>query len=117
MATKAAAGPDHALRAEPARSGARRNRAGASVQRAGAAAPGRGRTPEPGPCLAGGDLAHAAAGRTNARQRQPMSNLVNRIDNFQRRHKFLGFPIAVVYKYFDDLAPALFFQLTMAMIM
>jgi len=27
---------------------------------------------------------------------------VNRVDNFQRKHKVLGLPLAVVYKYFDD---------------
>lgn len=30
------------------------------------------------------------------------SDLVNRADGFQRRHPVLGFPLAVVYKYFDD---------------
>lgn len=31
-----------------------------------------------------------------------MSSEINRLDRFQRRHKVLGFPIAVLYKYFDD---------------
>ncbi len=30
------------------------------------------------------------------------SDLVNRMDDFQRRHAVLGFPIAVLYKFFDD---------------
>jgi membrane protein len=29
-------------------------------------------------------------------------SLVDRIDAFQRRHKVVGFPIAVIYKFFDD---------------
>lgn len=28
--------------------------------------------------------------------------MVDRLDEFQRRHRFLGFPLAVVYKFFDD---------------
>ena len=32
---------------------------------------------------------------------------VGRIDAFQRKHAILGFPIAVVYKYFDDQGPYL----------
>lgn len=31
-----------------------------------------------------------------------MASVVNRMDNFQREHKFFGFPLAVIYKYFDD---------------
>lgn len=31
-----------------------------------------------------------------------MTSLVGKVDNFQRKHKVLGFPLAVVYKYFDD---------------
>lgn len=31
-----------------------------------------------------------------------MASTVSRIDDFQRKHKVLGFPLAVVYKYFDD---------------
>lgn len=31
-----------------------------------------------------------------------MTSVVNRVDNFQRNHRVLGFPLAVVYKYFDD---------------
>lgn len=27
---------------------------------------------------------------------------IERIDDYQRRHAFLGFPVAVIYKYFDD---------------
>lgn len=27
---------------------------------------------------------------------------IGRVDSFQRRHRVLGFPIAVIYKYFDD---------------
>ncbi len=29
------------------------------------------------------------------------------VDGFQRRHPVLGFPIAVIYKYFDDQGPYL----------
>lgn len=32
---------------------------------------------------------------------------IRRVDRFQRRHSILGFPIAVVYKYFDDQGPYL----------
>lgn len=32
---------------------------------------------------------------------------VDRIDNFQRRHPVIGFPLAVIYKYFDDQGPYL----------
>ncbi|MFT4299675.1 MAG: YihY/virulence factor BrkB family protein [Aeromicrobium sp.] len=32
---------------------------------------------------------------------------IGRLDAFQRRHRFLGLPIAVVYKYFDDQGPYL----------
>ena len=32
---------------------------------------------------------------------------VSRVDEFQRRHSVLGFPLAVVYKYFDDQGPYL----------
>lgn len=32
---------------------------------------------------------------------------VDRLDSFQRRHNWLGFPIAVLYKAFDDRAPYL----------
>src|SRR3954452_10610666 len=28
--------------------------------------------------------------------------MVDRLDDFQRRHRILGFPIGVVYKFFDD---------------
>ncbi|MEO6472692.1 MAG: YihY/virulence factor BrkB family protein [Aeromicrobium sp.] len=31
-----------------------------------------------------------------------MTSRISRIDDFQRRHKVLGFPLAVIYKYFDD---------------
>ncbi len=31
-----------------------------------------------------------------------MSRLVDRVDEFQRRHRVVGFPLAVVYKFFDD---------------
>ncbi|MFS0886567.1 YihY/virulence factor BrkB family protein [Aeromicrobium sp. 179-A 4D2 NHS] len=34
-------------------------------------------------------------------------NVVARIDRFQRRHPVVGFPIAVVYKFFDDQGPYL----------
>jgi membrane protein len=27
---------------------------------------------------------------------------VGRVDDFQRRHPVVGFPLAVVYKFFDD---------------
>ena len=29
-------------------------------------------------------------------------SVVDRIDEFQRRHPVVGFPLAVVYKFFDD---------------
>lgn len=32
---------------------------------------------------------------------------VSRVDGFQRRHPVVGFPLAVVYKYFDDQGPYL----------
>ncbi len=35
------------------------------------------------------------------------SDLVERVDRFQRRHAVVGFPLAVVYKYFDDHGPYL----------
>src|SRR3954453_13976488 len=28
--------------------------------------------------------------------------MVDRLDDFQRRHRIVGFPIGVVYKFFDD---------------
>ena len=31
-----------------------------------------------------------------------MPALVDRVDDFQRRHRVLGFPLAVLYKFFDD---------------
>ena len=31
-----------------------------------------------------------------------MPKLVDRVDDFQRRHRLVGFPLAVVYKFFDD---------------
>ena len=31
-----------------------------------------------------------------------MASFVRRVDDFQRKHKVLGFPLAVIYKYFDD---------------
>ena len=34
-------------------------------------------------------------------------NAVRRIDRFQRRHPVVGFPLAVIYKYFDDQGPFL----------
>lgn len=33
--------------------------------------------------------------------------LTGRVDSFQRRHPVVGFPLAVVYKYFDDQGPYL----------
>ena len=36
-----------------------------------------------------------------------MGDLVDRIDAVQRRHRVAGFPLAVVYKYFDDQGPYL----------
>lgn len=38
--------------------------------------------------------------------------VVDAIDEFQRRHRVLGFPLAVVYKYFDDQGPYLASALT-----
>jgi membrane protein len=29
-------------------------------------------------------------------------SLTERVDRFQRRHRWAGFPIAVLYKFFDD---------------
>ncbi len=37
---------------------------------------------------------------------------VSKVDGFQRRHSVLGFPLAVVYKYFDDQGPYLASALT-----
>ena len=37
----------------------------------------------------------------------PLSVLVRSVDRFQRRHPVVGFPLAVVYKYFDDQGPYL----------
>lgn len=34
-------------------------------------------------------------------------NTVRKVDRFQRRHPVVGFPLAVVYKYFDDQGPFL----------
>lgn len=34
-------------------------------------------------------------------------NVVGAIDSFQRKHPVIGFPIAVIYKYFDDQGPYL----------
>lgn len=34
-------------------------------------------------------------------------SFVDRLDRFQRRHPVLGFPIAVIYKFFDDQGPYL----------
>ena len=36
-----------------------------------------------------------------------MSNWVREVDRYQRRHTAAGFPIAVIYKYFDDHGPYL----------
>ena len=36
-----------------------------------------------------------------------VGDLVERLDTAQRRHSVLGFPLAVVYKYFDDQGPYL----------
>jgi YihY family inner membrane protein len=36
-----------------------------------------------------------------------MSSWVREVDRYQRRHPIVGFPIAVVYKYFDDHGPYL----------
>ena len=35
------------------------------------------------------------------------SDLVDRVDDFQRRHAVVGFPLAVIYKFFDDQGPYL----------
>lgn len=35
------------------------------------------------------------------------SELVDRVDDFQRRHAVIGFPLAVIYKFFDDQGPYL----------
>jgi membrane protein len=34
-------------------------------------------------------------------------SVVGRVDEYQRRHSWLGFPLAVIYKYFDDRGPYL----------
>jgi YihY family inner membrane protein len=34
-------------------------------------------------------------------------SVVDRVDSYQRRHNWLGFPLAVIYKYFDDRGPYL----------
>ncbi len=36
------------------------------------------------------------------RRGQPPSARVSRVDDFQRRHRVVGIPLAVVYKFFDD---------------
>jgi len=36
-----------------------------------------------------------------------VTRLVDRIDRFQQRHRWLGFPIAVLYKFIDDQGPYL----------
>jgi hypothetical protein len=33
--------------------------------------------------------------------------VIARLDNFQQRHRLIGFPLAVVFKYFDDQGPYL----------
>src|SRR5690606_30110951 len=48
-----------------------------------------------------------------ARARYPPSvGAISAVDGFQRRHAVIGFPIAVVYKYFDDQGPYLAAALT-----
>ena len=42
----------------------------------------------------------------------PHVGAVSSVDEFQRRHPVLGFPLAVVYKYFDDQGPYLASALT-----
>jgi membrane protein len=42
----------------------------------------------------------------------PLVGAVSSVDEFQRRHPVLGFPLAVVYKYFDDQGPYLASALT-----
>src|SRR5919107_3267973 len=39
-------------------------------------------------------------------------SVVREIDRFQRRHPVVGFPLAVIYKYFDDQGPYLASALT-----
>src|ERR1700719_3876873 len=34
-------------------------------------------------------------------------SVVARVDQYQRQHSWLGFPLGVIYKYFDDRAPYL----------
>lgn len=38
--------------------------------------------------------------------------MVSAVDGFQRRHRVIGFPLAVIYKYFDDQGPYLASALT-----
>jgi membrane protein len=42
----------------------------------------------------------------------PLVGAVSSVDAFQRRHPVLGFPLAVIYKYFDDQGPYLASALT-----
>jgi uncharacterized BrkB/YihY/UPF0761 family membrane protein len=35
------------------------------------------------------------------------TSVIARLDNFQQRHRLIGFPLAVVFKYFDDQGPYL----------
>jgi YihY family inner membrane protein len=44
--------------------------------------------------------------------RRPRGGLTERLDAFQRRHPTAAFPLAVVYKYFDDFGPYLAALLT-----
>jgi membrane protein len=51
----------------------------------------------------GGSHEHRRGRVSEARgKRWAVSGSIGRVDGFQRRHRVLGFPIAVVYKFFDD---------------
>ena len=45
--------------------------------------------------------------RQRAKVEHAGMSVVDRVDEFQRRHPVVGFPLAVVYKYFDDQGPYL----------
>src|SRR3954468_7167645 len=53
----------------------------------------------------------AAGGRVGGAAR-PRSGVTARLDAFQQRHPGAAFPLAVVYKYFDDFGPYLAALLT-----
>src|SRR4051794_22782789 len=54
----------------------------------------------------------AAAGGAVGGAARPQSGVTARLDAFQQRHPAAAFPLAVVYKYFDDFGPYLAALLT-----